>query len=207
MSTNPVWFIHALEVRICFWSSAARSPTSYAWELSLCVKFFLKNWYPLQMSPQGELDRGFTVFSTLGHSLKESFTRKNLTEKLHIFTLSLKKLHYRHGFHCYIPPLNKTRCSIMADCGGKWWRRYPYQGPTSRKSLYIFKSKIKRTPARGLLKWKSAGMLSGRLWVKTPAGLSPKVSKNLVRSYIAVIKRRGLGISPGYYERGRWLLS
>ena len=35
--TDPVWFIHMLEVQICFWSLAAWPPTSCACALPLCV--------------------------------------------------------------------------------------------------------------------------------------------------------------------------
>ena len=40
MWTDPGWFIYQLEVRICFWSSAAWPPTSCTWAFPLCILVF-----------------------------------------------------------------------------------------------------------------------------------------------------------------------
>ena len=35
--TDPGWFVHQLEARICFWSSAAWPPTSCTWAFPFCI--------------------------------------------------------------------------------------------------------------------------------------------------------------------------
>ena len=44
MWTDPRWFIHQLEVRICFWSSTAWPSTFWIWAVPFCILvFFLYN--------------------------------------------------------------------------------------------------------------------------------------------------------------------
>ena len=70
--TDPGWFIYQLEVRIWFWSSAARPPTSCTWALPLCILFLFGELIPSPPLPPRprSLIGEFTVYKELINWIK-----------------------------------------------------------------------------------------------------------------------------------------
>ena len=119
-------FIHQLEVRICFWSSATWPPTSCTWALPLCIivlygeriPFCLLNLIiPLSNNPPSLL------------SPPQMCSGRSLIEDL----LCVRALHRRYWCHRWVWSYTFTQCNSWKAAGNN--RDAPQQGcgcPSSR---------------------------------------------------------------------------